>query len=88
MSVLASPIAWIGYWVIVWPAVMVVAREAPRRSSARAALFAIALAGAVLAPLTRDAPTPQFLLIGLLTAGLVGYWLWRGRAGRAASVAS
>jgi alpha-1,2-mannosyltransferase len=88
MSVLASPIAWIGYWVIVWPAVIVVAREAPRRRSARSALAVIAIAGAVLGPLTRDAPTPQYLLIGLVSAGLVGYWLWRDRAGAAASVAS
>jgi hypothetical protein len=73
MGFLASPIGWINYWILAIPALMIVSREAIQDVRARAAL-ALCGISAVIAPIVRDHPRGEFLVIGMV---LVAMMTWR-----------
>jgi hypothetical protein len=65
MGFIASPIGWINYWILAIPALMVVSREAARHAPARIALSVCGVF-ALIAPVTRDHPRGEFLVIAIV----------------------
>ncbi len=82
VSVIASPIAWFTYWVLVFPLFLLAAREAVAgRRSALAVFSTGAILISVVGTLRRVNPGYEFLAAGLLMVIAVAVWLWPVPAG-------
>lgn len=80
VSFLASPIAWIAYWILALPVLIMISRDAESSPSARLALVVCGVLGAVIGPLTHGHPRGEYFVIGLLLIGISGYRLRPGAA--------
>lgn len=76
ISVLASPIAWVNYWLLCMPLFMIVTRHLPATPVQAVSVFAVAaLLISVVDPWRRSAPGGELIAAAFLLIGAVTIWL-------------